>query len=110
MGGGEPDLAEFAGIAPGARVLDAAGGRGALSSALAGRGARVVLLDRNGEALRSAGEAARAGARRVHGDAARLPFPAGPFDAVVLRAVVHHLPACHLSSLVPQMPRSLCLM
>jgi len=92
MAAEEPDLAELAGIGPGARVLDAAGGRGAVAAALAGRGARVVLLDRDGEALRAAGEAAEAGALRVRGDAARLPFPAGAFDAVVLRAVIHHLP------------------
>jgi ArsR family transcriptional regulator len=88
----EPGLAEFAGVAPGARVLDAAGGKGTLAAAMASAGARVVLLDRNAEALRSAGDAARAGAGRVRGDVLRLPFPAGAFDVVVLRAVLHHLP------------------
>ena len=31
------------------------------------------------------------------------------FEPAEKRAVVHHLPACHPSSLMPQMPRSLCL-
>ena len=31
------------------------------------------------------------------------------FEPAEKRAVVRHLPACHPFSLVPQMPRSLCL-
>jgi SAM-dependent methyltransferase len=91
MTAGEPDLAAFAGIAPGARVLDAAGGGGSHAAVLAAKGARVLLLDRDAAALAAAEAAARAGVRRVRGDVLRLPVPAGAFDAVVLRAVLHHL-------------------
>lgn len=92
VGGAEPDLAAFGGIRPGHLALDAAGGRGRAAAILAAAGARVVLLDRSAEALAEADPALRARLLVVRGNAAALPFPAGVFDAVVLRAVVHHLP------------------
>lgn len=87
----EPAPAEFAGVAPGQRVLDAAGGDGRQVPALAARGARVVLLDRSADALARADDAVRAAAPRVRADLAALPFPTATFDAVLLRAVLHHL-------------------
>ncbi|MBN1954335.1 MAG: ubiquinone/menaquinone biosynthesis methyltransferase [Anaerolineae bacterium] len=71
---------------PGGQVLDVATGTGGLAAALARRwpAARVVGVDFSPQMLRT-GRArfARASMRWVGGDALRLPFPAGAFDAVV---------------------------
>jgi ubiquinone/menaquinone biosynthesis C-methylase UbiE len=87
----EPALAAFAGVSKGQLVLDAAGGEGRQAAELAAAGARVLLLDRSADALAGAGDAARLGVARVRGDLRALPFPAAAFDAVILRAVLHHL-------------------
>jgi len=84
------------------RVLDAGCGAGAVSRALARRGASVLGLDVSPAMV----ELARA---RVGGDArleyriadlANEPLPDGAFDAVVSVATVHHLP---LASIVPRL-------
>jgi len=89
--GGEPDPAAFLGLPAGARVLDAAGGRGRAAASLAGAGMRVVLLDRSARALEGIDPDLRSRVAAVRGDACALPFPEGTFEGVVLRAVVHHL-------------------
>lgn len=88
----EPDPAAFAGVKPGQRVLDAASGRGRAAAPLLAAGATVTLLDRDGAALSEASRALSGPAHFVRGDVEALPFAAALFDAVVLRAVVHHLP------------------
>ncbi len=82
-------LGEALGLDPEARVLDVAAGQGTSAIALAGRfGCEVVGVDFGADAVRGANEAAaRAGlADRVRferGDAERLPFADGAFDAVI---------------------------
>ncbi|MGH2865990.1 MAG: class I SAM-dependent methyltransferase [Solirubrobacteraceae bacterium] len=84
-----PQLADFAGIEPGQRVLDVGCGPGALTSELAVRvGAnRVAAAD-------PAQRFAQACAARVRGadvrtaSAEALPWPAGSFDAVLSQLVV----------------------
>ncbi len=89
----EPDLAAMAGVRPGHLVLDLASGRGRASAAMVAAGARVVLLDRDQESLRGLDPDLRARVLlAAAGDGAALPFPAALFDAVVLRAAVHHIP------------------
>jgi SAM-dependent methyltransferase len=69
----------------GQTLLDAGCGEGYLSRLLAGRGARVVGVDRSGALIRAAAEdAARTGtARFVLADMRALPLPSGRFDGVV---------------------------
>ncbi|MCK6482278.1 MAG: class I SAM-dependent methyltransferase, partial [Planctomycetes bacterium] len=88
---GEPDIARFAGVPPGARVLDCAAGRGRAAASLVAAGARVVVLDRREGALGGIDPDLRPRVLPVAGDAYLLPFRDGTFDAVVLRAVLHHL-------------------
>lgn len=68
---------------PGSRVLDVACGSGRLSAALARRGGRVVGLDFSREMLRIAVRD-QPSLDFVRGDALRLPFPDGTFDAVTI--------------------------
>lgn len=75
-----------AGVASGGWVLDVAAGEGGLSRALARRWpeARIVGVDFTPQMIHTG--RARADGKAVHwaeGDALKLPFPAGLFDAVV---------------------------
>ncbi|HWO16486.1 MAG TPA: class I SAM-dependent methyltransferase [Solirubrobacterales bacterium] len=82
-------------IEPGAKVLDLGGGRGLVSAALAVAGYRTVLCEPNhsGVCGRGAAERLRSAAALkfevVGGDVAELA--GGEFDAVVCRAVLHHI-------------------
>jgi ubiquinone/menaquinone biosynthesis C-methylase UbiE len=71
-------LVEALGLAPGQRVLDVGCGPGRHAHALAERGLEVVGLDISQEFLAAAGSGAW-----VRGDAQRLPFAAGRFDAAI---------------------------
>jgi demethylmenaquinone methyltransferase/2-methoxy-6-polyprenyl-1,4-benzoquinol methylase len=77
-------------VTPGERVLDLAAGTGTVSQALSGAGADCVACDFSLGMLRSGaarlGEAGRGGGvvRFVGGDALRLPFRGGAFDAVTI--------------------------
>jgi len=75
-------------LPPGARVLDLAAGRGALSRELAGRAGRLVAVD---AAPRMAELLARdlPGVETHRMDAAALGFPDATFDLVVAGFVVH---------------------
>jgi len=64
------------------RVLEVGCGSGAITSELAARVARAVGVDVRPEPLRAA-RARESGASLVAAEAARLPFRAGTFDAVV---------------------------
>ncbi len=88
---GEPDLAAFGGVAAGALCLDVASGTGRAAKSLLAAGARVVLLERDAGRLAQAAAELPGASGFVRGDAGGLPFDAGVFDAVILRAVVHHL-------------------
>lgn len=92
----EPFL-DFAGVKPGVRVLDVGCGTGAISLALAQRGAKTVGLD--------ASEPYLDGARRLrshpdvtyeHGDACRLEYPNAAFDACVSTLVLDVVPEVDL--------------
>ncbi len=90
-----PFFASFAGEAvaaiglpPGARVLDLAAGRGALSRELIGRGARVVAVDAAPRMV----ELLKRDIPRVEAhvmDAAALHFPGASFDLVTAGFVMH---------------------
>jgi ubiquinone/menaquinone biosynthesis C-methylase UbiE len=84
---------EFASIRPGHQVLDIGCGTGTLSRALAQHGAKVVGMD--------ASEPYLDGARRrrshpdityEHGDACRLRFATGSFDACVSTLAIDVIP------------------
>jgi len=75
------DLCE---LPPGARLLDLATGTGDLAAEFLRRGARVTGLDFSEKMLRIARKKLGAQAHWVLGDALRLPFRTGEFDAVTM--------------------------
>jgi demethylmenaquinone methyltransferase / 2-methoxy-6-polyprenyl-1,4-benzoquinol methylase len=83
--------------APGQRILDVATGTGLVALALVGRGATVVGLDQSEEMLARARErTARVaglpgGATFVHGEAERLPFADGDFDALTFTYLLRYV-------------------
>ena len=83
-------IARFAHLVPrGARVLDVAAGRGRHARWFASRGARVVALDRDADAL--AAMASIAGIEVVIADIEAQPWPFGraAFDAIVVTNYLH---------------------
>ncbi len=85
-------LLDAARVQPGARVLELGCGTGEYTARLAERGAALVALDLVADLVHVAVERGiGGGARFVLGDAERLPFPDGAFDAVLGNAVLHHL-------------------
>ena len=77
------------------RVLDAAGGTGALGRFLSRHARACVILDVVPEMLEAGARAAAHEGRRdvlfVRGDAADMPFLADQFDVVVTRFALHHM-------------------
>ncbi|HXI15974.1 MAG TPA: class I SAM-dependent methyltransferase [Chloroflexota bacterium] len=85
-------LAAAVGAAPGMAILELGCGTGEYTARLAQHGAWLVALDLVGDLVRVARRRdLPSGVRFVLGDAERLPFPDGAFDAVVGNAVLHHL-------------------
>jgi SAM-dependent methyltransferase len=75
-------------IAPGARVLDLAAGRGRHARYLAARGAEVLAVDRDAEALAEIADLPRVTTQVADLESAPWPFGATRFAAIV---VVHYL-------------------
>ena len=86
---------------PGQRILDVATGTGLVADLLADRGASVVGLDQSEQMLERA--RARLGDRveLVRGEAERLPFPDGAFDALSFTYLLRYVddPAATLGEL-----------
>lgn len=86
-------LVEFAGVAPGDRVLDVACGTGIVARTAAGRtgsGSSVTGLDIN-EAMLAVARRTDPTVTWVAGDAERLPFGDGEFDVVLSQAALMFL-------------------
>lgn len=82
---------ELGRIAPGARVLELGCGTGEFTRRVAAAGARLVAFDLSADLLAKARARVSVGARFLRGDAHRLPFRSGAFDAVYGCSVLHHL-------------------
>jgi SAM-dependent methyltransferase len=91
-------LLDAAGVGPGQRVLDVATGPGYVAECAAARGARPVGLDL-AEGMLELARRRLSGVEFVLGDAERLPFGDGCFDAVVGGFVINHLPRPQLALL-----------
>lgn len=79
---------------PGQRILDVATGTGLVAFALAGRGCEVVGLDQSEAMLavaRRRGQGARARVTFVQGEAERLPFGDGEFDALTFTYLLRYV-------------------
>ena len=74
--------------ADGKLVIDVGGGEGSLGATFAVRGARVVLVDLDRESLRRS----RGVTSAVRGSILDLPVKSEAADAVVGRAILHHVP------------------
>ena len=75
-------------VPPGARVLDVAAGRGRQARLFAARGARVLAVDRDAEALAACAHVTGVETRVADLEAGPWPFAGETFDAIV---VVHYL-------------------
>ena len=84
-------LLDAAGVQSGTRVLDGGCGPGKIAAAAAAKGAKPVGLDA-AEGMVAVARAYYADIEFQRGDAERMPFADGSFDAVVAGFVVNHLP------------------
>ncbi len=85
-----PQLADYAGIEPGQRVLDVGSGPGALTSELIARGAEVSAVDPSEQFVAAARER-HPGVDIRLAPAEALPFEDGTFDAALAQLVVHFM-------------------
>lgn len=76
-------------IGPGARVLDVACGQGRHSRLFAARGATVVAVDRDADAIGRLAAVPGVEARCADLEAAPWPFAAATFDAVIVTNYLH---------------------
>ena len=88
-----PQLADFAGVRAGQRVLDVGCGPGALTAELVARvGASAVAAVDPSEPFVVAARERNPGVEVSQASAERLPFPALTFDAALAQLVVHFMP------------------
>ena len=83
-GGWRKRLVDQCALQPGMRVLDLCCGTGDVTREAARRGARVIGLDASAGMLAIARRRSPAAITFTRGDALRLPFPDGTFDAVTI--------------------------
>ncbi|MGZ4165288.1 MAG: class I SAM-dependent methyltransferase [Solirubrobacteraceae bacterium] len=76
---------------PGQRILDVATGTGMVARALAQRGAQVTALDQSAAMLDVARAHNDAGIAFVQGEAERLPFEDGAFDALTFTYLLRYV-------------------
>lgn len=88
-----PQMAGFAGVGSGQRVLDVGCGPGSLTTELVRRVgvANVAAVDPS-ESFVAAARARNPGVEVAHASAETLPFPSGSFDAAIAQLVVHFMP------------------
>jgi SAM-dependent methyltransferase len=87
-----PQMADFAGVGSGQRVLDVGCGPGALTSELVARvGAASVAAVDPSESFVVAARARNPGANILQAPAEDLPFPDGAFDVTLAQLVVHFM-------------------
>lgn len=85
-----PWVVRWAPLVPeGARVLDLACGFGRHARYFAGRGCRVMAVDRDAAALAALADVSGVATREADLEGAPWPFPAGAFDAVVVTNYLH---------------------
>jgi SAM-dependent methyltransferase len=94
------DVAQLMGGDGSASVLDVGCGNGFLTMPLEQRFGRVVGLDFSASML-----AINPAKEKVQGDACKLPFPDGAFDAVVSSHMLHHMDQDQQSAAVREMAR-----
>ena len=88
-----PQLADFAGVRSGDRVLDVGCGPGALTAELVGRlGAVAVAAVDPSEPFVAAARERNPGVEVLQASAEDLPFPPETFDATFAQLVVHFMP------------------
>jgi SAM-dependent methyltransferase len=98
-------LVERAGLGPGVRALELGCGTGVFLDRVARSGATLHGIDLSAELLAQVPARPDGGRPRlVRGDAERLPFPDGSFDAVYGSSVLHHL---HLDAALAEVLRVL---
>jgi len=86
-------VVSITGAAPRSKVLDVATGTGEQACAFAADGHHVIGLDISDPMLERARRKARAGNPHfVHGDATRLPYGDGEFDATCVSFALHEMP------------------
>jgi SAM-dependent methyltransferase len=91
-GGLGPQLADFAGVAAGDRVLDVGSGPGALTAELVARlGAAAVTAVDPSESFVAAVRERYPGVGVEQASAEQLPFPDRQFDAALAQLVVHFM-------------------
>jgi SAM-dependent methyltransferase len=96
-----PWIRRFAHLVPhGARVLDVAAGQGRHARFLASRGARVLAVDRDANALASLADVTGIETRTVDLETGEWPFAGDTFDAVVVANYLHRPLFPHLLSAV----------
>ena len=86
-------LAEAAGLRPGVRALELGCGTGVFLEKVAAGGASIAGIDLSSDLLArcAARMAGAASVALVRGNAERMPFPDGAFDAVYGSSILHHL-------------------
>jgi SAM-dependent methyltransferase len=92
-----PWIERFASLVPrGARVLDLATGRGRHARLFASRGARVLAVDRDADALQCLSGAAGIETRTLDLETGAWPLPGETFDAIVVANYLHRPLLPHL--------------